>query len=117
MKLHAAATSAKTLGRVVALAASLGLASLSSLANADGPSAPAPLQAKSVVAESKGSGLASSTPRVVPAWMDVPGDSPMRVHPAPPEVTRVIVYLHGRCSSSDKIQSWAPDASRLGTIV
>jgi pimeloyl-ACP methyl ester carboxylesterase len=56
-------------------------------------------------------------PRVAPVRLDVPEDHPVIVYPAPAGQRRVILYLHGHCGSVEKIDSWAPEVSKLGTVI
>jgi predicted esterase len=53
----------------------------------------------------------------LPVRVAVPEDSPVIVYAAPPGERRVIIYLHGHCGSVDKIGAWAPQVSKLGTVI
>jgi pimeloyl-ACP methyl ester carboxylesterase len=65
----------------------------------------------------KGDGPTAVPPQPTKLRVEVPEDSPVVVFSAPPEVRRTIIYLHGHCGSIDKIDAWAPEVSRLGTVI
>jgi predicted esterase len=52
-----------------------------------------------------------------PVALEVAGDRPLLVSHAPASQRRAVVYLHGKCSSPDKLTEWAPAVAEQGTVV
>jgi pimeloyl-ACP methyl ester carboxylesterase len=53
----------------------------------------------------------------VPVSVPVPGDKPLYVIHAAPEVTRPIVYLHGWCGRPEAPEAFKQAAARHGTLI
>jgi pimeloyl-ACP methyl ester carboxylesterase len=53
----------------------------------------------------------------VPMHVDVDGDRPVLVYMAAPHVEHAIIYLHGHCGRLAKIDGWASEATRFGTVI
>lgn len=54
---------------------------------------------------------------LLPSDVPVPGDRPLRVAQASPEIERAIVYLHGMCGAEKGADVWADLATQHGTLI
>lgn len=53
----------------------------------------------------------------VPVSVPVPGDRPLWVIHAPPEVRRTLIYLHGWCGRPEAPEAWKQTATKHGTLI